>query len=132
MCANPGKVINRFNFAQIFSTAWTRAMTPANIVAGFRSTGIFPLNRYAVLRHLQPVEDREIVDLASQMGLYLPLYSPTKSRIVDTSTSSNVSLDVSVDDSNESFAEGCNTSEPSDFLPNLFLQMNKRKLTQSP
>ena len=84
MSTNPGKVINRFNFTQIFSTAWTKAMTPANIVAGFRSTGIYPLNRYAVLRHLQPVEDHEIVDLASKMGLYVPLYSPTKSHPVDT------------------------------------------------
>ena len=144
--ANPGKVIKRFNFTLIFSTAWTSAMTPSNIVAGFRVTHIFPLNRYAVIRHLQPVEDREIVDLASQMELHLPLYSPTKSRIVDTSctdgdyiqetndtsASSNVSLDVSVD---ESFApKGYNTSETSvisDVLPNLPLQMNKRKLTQS-
>ena len=53
MSCNPGKAVNRFNFTEIFSRAWTKAMTPANIVAGFRSTGIYPLNRYAVLRYLQ-------------------------------------------------------------------------------
>ena len=50
--ANPSQVINRSNFTQIFSCAWTIAMTPANVVAGFRATAIYPLNRYAVLRHI--------------------------------------------------------------------------------
>ena len=54
-------------------------MTPANIVAGFRSTGIYPLNRYAVLRYLQLEEDGKIDMIASKMGLFLPLYSPAKS-----------------------------------------------------
>ena len=122
MCANPGKVINRFNFPQIFSTAWTRAMTPANIVAGFRSTGVFPLNRYAVLRHLQPVEDREIVDLASQMGLYLPLYSPTKSRIVDTSCTDGDYIQETNDTSTSSNVSFLLTTLMSHLLKGVILQ----------
>ena len=67
-------------------------MTPANIVAGFRSTGIYPLNRYAVLCYLQLEEDGKIDMIASKMGLFLPLYSPAKSH-PHTCTSDNESID---------------------------------------
>ena len=67
-------------------------MTPANIVAGFRSTGIHPLNRYAVLRYLQIEEDGKIDMIASKMGLFLPLYSPSKSH-PRTCTSDSESID---------------------------------------
>ena len=92
MSCNPGKAVNRFNFTEIFSRAWTKAMTPANIVAVFRSTGIYPLNRYAVLRYLQLEEDGKIDMIASKMGLFLPLYSPSKSR-PHTCTSDSESID---------------------------------------
>ena len=92
MSCNPGKAVNRFNFTEIFSRAWTKAMTPANIVAGFRSTGIYPLNRYAVLRYLQLEEDGKIDMIASKMGLFLPLYSPSKSH-PRTCTSDSESID---------------------------------------
>jgi hypothetical protein len=32
------------NMAALISAAWTRAMTPANIVSSFSNTGIYPLN----------------------------------------------------------------------------------------
>ena len=67
-------------------------MTPANIVAGFRSTGIYPLNRYAVLRYLQLEEDGKIDMIASKMGLFLPLYSSSKSH-PHTCTSDSESID---------------------------------------
>ena len=41
----PGKVITRFSFSRLFSEAWARSMVMKNITAGFRCTGIYPLDR---------------------------------------------------------------------------------------
>ena len=40
-----GKVVTRFSFSPLFSTAWMTAMTSSNIIAGFKATGIYPFNR---------------------------------------------------------------------------------------
>ena len=45
---NPGKVINKFNFNLLFSQAWLKALIPANIVAGFRTCGVYPFNPAAI------------------------------------------------------------------------------------
>ena len=49
--SHPGKVITKYQFSQLFSEAWLKAMNPANIISGFRSCGIFPFNPTAVLDH---------------------------------------------------------------------------------
>ena len=41
---NPGRVINRFNFSEIFARAWKKAMVPSTISSGFNSTGIYPFS----------------------------------------------------------------------------------------
>jgi len=46
---NPSLVISKFNFCTIFRDAWLKAITPYNIVAGFRKAGVFPLNREKIL-----------------------------------------------------------------------------------
>ena len=46
---NPGRVISKFNFCSIFRPTWLKAITPTNIVAGFRKAGVFPLNRKVIL-----------------------------------------------------------------------------------
>jgi hypothetical protein len=45
---NPGKVITKFQFSELLSKAWLKAMTPENIMAGFRTTGVYPLNPSAI------------------------------------------------------------------------------------
>ena len=45
---NPGKVITKFNFNQLFSQAWLKSLTPANLIAGFKTCGVFPFDRNAV------------------------------------------------------------------------------------
>lgn len=101
--ANPSQVINRSNFTQIFSRAWTMAMTPANVVAGFRATGIYPLNRYAVLRHISndmSSNECEMSELADKLGLHVPFYTPTKKShpdlSQDDSTTSSDEEDISM------------------------------------
>ena len=41
-------VISKLNFTELFAKAWLQALTPANIVAGFRTCGIYPFNRNAI------------------------------------------------------------------------------------
>ena len=50
MAKNPGVEVKRFELAELASKAFKRALTPSNIKAGFRRTGIWPLN-YDALMH---------------------------------------------------------------------------------
>ena len=45
---NPGKIISRFNFNSLFSQAWLRAVNPANIIGGFKRSGVCPYDPTAV------------------------------------------------------------------------------------
>ena len=47
MVNNPGKVVTRYQFSLLFNCAWMKAMTPHNIISGFRVTGIYPIDRCA-------------------------------------------------------------------------------------
>ena len=44
----PGIITCRSNFTGLFATAWTKAMTHANISSGFQSCGIFPFDPSAI------------------------------------------------------------------------------------
>ena len=74
---NPGVVVNRYNFSVLFSEAWVQAMTPRNILSGFRTTGIFPFNRDSIKLPTDPA-----LSLSIETGIsYIPLYTPVKRRI---------------------------------------------------
>ena len=45
---NPGKVITKFNFVSLFVQAWSKAVIPTNIISGFRTCGVYPLNVSAI------------------------------------------------------------------------------------
>ncbi|XP_063226226.1 uncharacterized protein LOC134533020 isoform X1 [Bacillus rossius redtenbacheri] len=51
MLANENRKITRFQFGALLSSVWSLAATVANGVAGFRGTGIFPLDRSAIPDH---------------------------------------------------------------------------------
>ena len=75
---NPGMVISKHNFSDVFSEAWLKSMTPKNILAGFRTTGVYPLNRDAI----KLPGDDVTLNLCQKTGLsYIPLYTPVKQRI---------------------------------------------------
>ena len=44
----PGKVVTKFNFSFLFSKALFEALTPANLIAGFKTCGVYLLNRSAI------------------------------------------------------------------------------------
>ena len=52
MFNNPGQVVSKFNFSKLFSKAWSKGKSISNICAGFRNTGISPLNCSAILSRL--------------------------------------------------------------------------------
>ena len=74
MSRHPGEVVHQFNFSRLFASTWFEAMTPKNIISGFRTTGIFPIDRDALTL---PGEKRR--SLAERTGLsYIPLLTPSK------------------------------------------------------
>lgn len=74
LTSHPDQVVTRFNFSRLFSSAWAKAMTIPNILAGFRVTGVYPFDRKALVPEPQQ-------KLAQDVGLkYIPLLSPRPHR----------------------------------------------------
>ena len=44
MRENPGCTVTKYQFSQLFSKAWYKAIQPNNLISGFAKTGIHPLN----------------------------------------------------------------------------------------
>nr|CAH7743777.1 unnamed protein product [Callosobruchus chinensis] len=49
LTTNPGKALTKMRFGEIFNTVWLKAMTPSNIISGFRATGIYPFRPHEIL-----------------------------------------------------------------------------------
>ena len=76
MSENPGQVPNRYVFSRLFHRAWVDAMTPKNIVGGFKTTGVHPLDRNAIVL---PGEEKKKMTLSEKTGVpYIPLFTPSK------------------------------------------------------
>lgn len=77
MVQNPYKSVTRYEFCQVFSKAYARAMTIRTITESFRTTGVYPFNRDA----LTPPKQEGEPNLAKSSGLaYIPMFSPTPRR----------------------------------------------------
>ena len=48
MACHPGKFVTIYQFSPIFAEAWQNAMTTSTVMASFKATGVYPLNRNAV------------------------------------------------------------------------------------
>ena len=80
MSSNPGRVVTIYQFSQLLSIAWSQAMTPRTIMSGFKTTGIFPLNRYAITvpGERPRLSNTPTAILAKKKGIsFMPFYSPT-------------------------------------------------------
>ena len=49
---NPGKLLNRRNFMQVFQKAWVQGMTIANVTSCFRAVGVYPVDKSAAMSQL--------------------------------------------------------------------------------
>lgn len=71
--SHTGRIVTRYQFSELFSRVWMKGMTMQNIVGGFHTTGVYPLDRSAAL---SPKENKQI-SLAEKTGLHIiPLCSP--------------------------------------------------------
>ena len=50
---NPGKVVTRRNFMQIFQPAWVKGMAMSNVIGCVRAAGVYPVDRRVVLMQLE-------------------------------------------------------------------------------
>ena len=74
---NPGVVITRRVFSQLLNSAWQDSMTSKNIIAGFRTTGVYPTDRYAITL---PGEMKMGKESSHKTRLsFIPFYTPKKS-----------------------------------------------------
>ena len=73
---NPGRVVTKLQFNQLFSRAWSQGMTMQNIVAGFQHAGVYPFRR--------PEEEDTSIQrssLANSINIrYLPFHTPKQRR----------------------------------------------------
>ena len=125
--SNPGKVVSRFSFSQIFHEAWDSAMTRNNIIAGFRVTGIYPLCRAALIP--QPHDEEK-----SRLP-YIPLLTPGKRRSLSERrvTFDLPDSDESREDEDTSYLENEGTSyledEDTSYVEESPLYLKKRCIT---
>ncbi len=82
---NPGKVVTRYQFSLLFGQAWMQAMTPNNIISGFRVTGVYPVNCYKIL----PTTPSKSPTICERTGLkFVPLLTPIRSSLQSRRVSS--------------------------------------------
>ena len=79
MLSNPGKVVSRYTFSQVFSKAWVHAMTMQNIITSFRITGLYPVDRNSVIQSSIPPK-LVAEDVKKKTGIsFVPLYTQSPS-----------------------------------------------------
>ena len=86
--AHPGRVITKYQFNEIFSTAWLKSMTPANIISGFKTCGVYPFNPKAVLDH-DPCEPKISDPSAPQTSDAAQCYSSQASSLTQCGSSTS-------------------------------------------
>jgi hypothetical protein len=75
---NPGEVVCRSNFNVVFAEAWQNSMTAKNIFASFKTTGVYPFNRSAILLPGETTEDLQ--PSKHSLVKFLPMLSPLPSQ----------------------------------------------------
>ena len=86
---NPGKVVTRYSFSQLFGKAWIRSMNMPNVIAGFRTTAIFPFNRNALLSVTESQTPSKFNPKSLCKGTklkFIPVYSPVQSKPMSPSS----------------------------------------------
>ena len=47
-CKNGAKYLKKEDFFTVFNVAWEKAMTKKNIIAGFKRSGLWPVNKHVI------------------------------------------------------------------------------------
>lgn len=120
--SNPGMVISKYNFSEVFSEAWMKALTPGNIVSGFKKCGIYPFNRDAI-----PVSEEAMSTDESESPTN---NAPTSSNSVSPANSDSAS--TSKDSVNGADVSAVSLPEFTDDEIDLFEKDWRRVMTSSP
>ena len=96
MSKYPGKVVTEYEFMRVFSQGWYQAMSMRNIMAGFRTTGVYPFNRDAIQIVDSAPHTSAFVSLPESTELaFIPLYSPVHRTLSGCcSKSQDLKLDI--------------------------------------
>ena len=76
LTSNPGKVITRYQFSQLFNKAWMQNMNISNIISGFKATGIYPTDCQALLKLIPAAVSHSDIQEESRLA-FIPLISPS-------------------------------------------------------
>lgn len=60
-------MISKFNFCGVFREAWLKAITPTNVISGFKKAGIYPFDRDKILLSTDNFDNNE----SSKAGKYV-------------------------------------------------------------
>ncbi len=105
---HPGMRVSKLNFSSLFSEAWVRALTPRNILSGFRTTGVYPPDRNAL-----QLPGETVLDLAQKTGIaYIPLYTPAKRRISDHISASSTFSEDEQEEFQKVYEDGGTSDNP--------------------
>ena len=72
--ATTGKAVNRFVFCKLLNEAWVQSMSASNIMGGFKTTGVYPIDRNAI-----NIKAKDTV-ANNELG-FIPLCSPMPSAL---------------------------------------------------
>ena len=126
---NPGRVVTRFDFCQLFSKSWHKAMTMSNVISSFKVTGICPFDRTVI--EVPDTKENEYScfkpeSVVQRYGLaYIPLYSPghslkaPKSRVVQQTPRK---LEPCFNENSRSTSEDSLLSPEASFIPSVPLR----------
>ena len=107
---NPGRIMNRFQFSALFSKAWGTAVSPSNIIAGFRRCGVYPFNPSAISVPDVPDanDDEECSEAPSHHTLPsdIGINHPSTHYVTSSSSSLDMSQSVSKKDASNSVVDG--------------------------
>ena len=70
---NPGRVVNCYNFSEIFHSTWMKSMRMENVVSSFRKVGVFPPNREVVLSQIADTSPTS----EPRQQLFVPFATPS-------------------------------------------------------
>ena len=76
LTSNPGKVVTRYQFSQLFNKAWMQSMNISNIISGFKATGIYPTDCQALLKLIPAAVSHSDIQEESRLA-FIPLISPS-------------------------------------------------------
>ena len=145
---NPGKVVTQFDFSQLLSSAWLMAMSMPNVINGFRTTGIYPVDRDKIQLPEQKLipEDNSITKNSNLA--FVPLFSPSRSKHPypsltqedtlttpispsESSSSSDVELNLLAPQKSSALSRLLKCPDPPSKLPKKYPKSSARVLTSS-